>query len=214
MAQNTENNNVLQDRWPERKTKELGIRTDVEKIILYMQGKLPNTTLSPALEEKISRMKKCSKLIEKYGGAKKVISMMEELWEVSYSTARRIYNETQEAFGDVTHFNKQYHVDTYMQLLITGINLAKDNGDGRTFASLMKEYKEAIREFMGTSDAEMYKRIQIPEFQVGFFPEELNTKLPANWKTRLKKLVDEKKRSDEIEDAIVLEPTAEEDDNN
>lgn len=213
MAANTENNNVLQNRWPEKKTNQLGIRTDVEKIVLFLQGKLPNAELSPALEEKLNRMKECSNLIQKYGGAKKVISMMEGLWDISYSTARRIYNETQEAFGDVTHFNKQYHVDTYMQLLITGINLAKDSGDGKTFTGLMKEYKSAILEFMGTTDADMYKRIQIPEFQVGFFPEELNTKLPANWKSRLKKLVDEKKRSDEIEDAIVLEPTAEDDSN-
>ncbi|MEX2591660.1 MAG: hypothetical protein WD426_02715, partial [Anditalea sp.] len=118
------------------------------------------------------------------------------------------------AYGDVTHFNKQYHVDTYMQLLITGINIAKDSGDGKTFTGLMKEYKSAILEFMGTTDAEMYKRLQIPEYQVGFFPEELKTKLPANWKSRLKKLVDDKKRGDEIEDAIVLEPTADEDDGN
>lgn len=207
MAKNTENNNVLQNRWPEKKKDQLGLRTDVEKIVLYHQGKLPNAELSPALEEKINRMKECSKLIEKYGGAKKVISMMEGLWSISYSTAKRIYNETQEAFGDLTSFNKQYHIDTYMQFLITGINLAKESGDGKTFTGLMKEYKSAIKEFMGTSEADIYKQIQVPTFEVGFFPEELNTKLPANWKTRVKKLVEEKKRLDEIEDAIVLEPT-------
>ncbi|AEL24019.1 hypothetical protein [Cyclobacterium marinum] len=207
MAKNTENNNVLQNRWPEKKKDQLGLRTDVEKIVLYHQGKLPNAELSPALEEKINRMKECSNLIQKYGGAKKVISMMEGLWGISYSTAKRIYNETQEAFGDLTNFNKQFHIDTYMQFLITGINLAKESGDGKTFTGLMKEYKNAIKEFMGTSEADIYKQIQVPTFEVGFFPEELNTKLPANWKTRVKKLVEEKKRLDEIEDAIVLEPT-------
>jgi hypothetical protein len=209
MALNTENNNVLQNRWPERKKEQLGLRTDVEKIVLYHQGKLPNAELSPALEEKITRMKECSKLIQKYGGAKKVISMMEGIWDISYSTAKRIYNETQEAFGEDTNFNKQYHIDTYMQFLITGINMAKDSGDGKTFAGLMKEYKSAIKEFMGTTDADIYKQIKVPNFQVGFFPEELNTKLPANWKSRVKKLVEEKKRTDEIEDAIVLEPSTE-----
>lgn len=207
MAKNTENNNVLQNRWPEKKKDQLGLRTDVEKIVLYHQGKLPNAELSPALEEKINRMKECSNLIQKYGGAKKVISMMEGLWGISYSTAKRIYNETQEAFGDLTNFNKQFHIDTYMQFLITGINLAKESGDGKTFTGLMKEYKNAIKEFMGTSEADIYKQIQVPTFEVGFFPEELNTKLPANWKSRVKKLVEEKKRLDEIEDAIVLEPT-------
>jgi len=152
-------------------------------------------------------MKECSLLIERYGGAKKVISMMEGLWEISYSTANRIYNETQLAFGDFTKFDKQYHIDTYIQFLITGINKARDNDDGKTFTGLMKEYKAAIHEFMGTSDADLYKQIQIPDFQVGFFPDELKTKLPANWKSRVKKLVEEKKRADEIEDAIVLEPS-------
>jgi|GEM_PF-2477116 len=210
MAENTENNNVLQDRWPESRKKQLSLRTDVEKIVMFFHGKLPNTELSPALEEKIERMKECSRLIQKYGGAKKVISMMEGLWGLSYSTARRLYHETQEAFGEVTHFNKQFHIDTYMSLLIQGINAAKDNEDGRTYASLMKEYKEAIREFMGTSDADMYSKIQIPTFEVGFFPEELKTKLPANWKSRLEK-IKESKRKDEITDAIVLEPGDEQD---
>jgi hypothetical protein len=207
MAKNIENNNVIQNRWPEKKENQLGLHTDVEKIVLYLQGKLPNSKLSPALEDKLARMKECSNLIQKYGGAKKVISMMEGMWGISYSTARRIYNETQEAFGEVTNLNKQFHLDTYMSFLITGINMAKDNGDGRTFASLMKEYKEAIKEFMGTSDEEMYRKLQIPKFEVGFFPEELKTKLPANWKSRLKKLVEHKKRTDEIEDAIVLDTT-------
>jgi|SRR5690606_18499087 len=210
MAQNTENNNVLQDRWPEKRQKQLSLRTDVEKIVMFFQGKLPNTELSPALEKKIDRMKECSGLIQKYGGAKKVISMMEGMWGISYSTARRLYNETQEAFGEVTHFNKQFHIDTYMSLLVQGINDAKNNGDGRTYASLMKEYKEAIKEFMGTSDADMYQRIQIPTFEVGFFPEVLKTKLPANWKSRLEKLK-EAKQKDEIEDVVVLEPEDDQD---
>lgn len=205
MAANTDNNNVLQNRWPQKKEKQLGLHTDVEKIVLYLHGKVPNAKLSPALEEKLNRMKECSKLIERYGGAKKVISMMQGMWGISYSTALRLYNETQEAFGESTNLNKKFHLDTYMNFLIQGLNMARDSGDGRTFTGLMKEYKEAIREFMGTSDKEMYERINIPQFEVGFFPEELKTKLPANWKSRLKKLVNDKKRNDEIEDAIVLD---------
>jgi hypothetical protein len=206
MAANVDNNNVLQDRWPEKKAKQLSLRTDVEKIVLFLQGKLPNAEMSPALEKKLDRMKECAALIRKYGGAQKTISMMEGMWDISFSTAKRLYNETQEAFGELTNFNKQFHLDTYLNFLITGINIARDNGDGRTFAALMKEYKEAIKEFMGTSDAEMYKKLEIPTIQIGFFPEELKTKLPANWKARLAKLKEEKLRSDMIEDAIVLEP--------
>lgn len=206
MAANVDNNNVLQDRWPEKKSQLLSLKTDVEKIVLYLQGKLPNAEMSPALQQKLDRMKECAALIRKYGGAQKTISMMENMWGISFSTAKRLYNETQEAFGELTNFNKQFHLDTYLNFLISGINIAKDNGDGRTFAALMKEYKEAIKEFMGTSDAEMYKRLEIPAFKVGFFPEELKTKIPANWKSRVEKMKAAKIRADMIEDAIVLEP--------
>jgi hypothetical protein len=211
MAANTENNNVLQDRWPEKKEEELSLRTDVEKVILYFQGKLPHAKLSPAMEEKISRLKRTAELINKYGGAKKVIPIVEELFGISFSSARRLYIEAQDAFGGATYFNRQYHIDNYIQMIITGANQARDTGDYRSYSSLMKEYKEAIKEFMGTSDADMYRQLQVPAFQVGFFPEELKTKLPANWKSRLEKLK-EAKRKDEIEDAIVLEPELDEED--
>lgn len=204
MAANTENNNVLQDRWPDKKEVELSLRTDVEKIILYFQGKLPHAKLTDALKEKITRMKETSVLISKYGGAKKVIPIMEELWNISFSTARRLYIDTQDAFGDITHFNRPYHIDTYIQMLIEAANLAKNSGDFRSHVNYMKEYKEAIREFMGTSDAELYRKIQIPEFRVGFFPEILKTKIPANLEARMAKLREER-RKDEIEDAIILD---------
>jgi hypothetical protein len=203
MADNTENNNVLRDRWPEKKEQELSLRTDVEKIILFQQGKLPNAHMSPALTEKMQRMKKTAQLIDKYGGAKKVIPILEELYQISFSTARRLYEDAQLAYGNLTHFNRPFHIDTYMQMLIESANLARDAGDFKSHVSYMKEYKDAILTFMGTNEADLYKNLQVPEFKVGFFPEELKTKLPANWKARLEKLK-EAKRKDEIEDAIVI----------
>lgn len=214
MSNTQEGNNVLQDRWPEIKEKELGLRTDTEKIILYFQGKLKNTKLSPALEEKISRMKQTAELITKYGGAKKVIPILQELFNVSFATARRLFIETQDAFGEVTHFNRQFHIDTYINMLIEGANQAKKAGDFRSYSNMLKEYKEAIQTFMGTNEADMYKRLEIPEFQVGFFPEELKTKLPpkGQLEARIKKIL-EAKRKDEIEEAtIVLEPEQHEED--
>jgi len=210
MAANTENNNVLNDRWPEKKEKELSTRSDVEKIILFLQGKLPNTVLSPALEEKIRRLKKASELITKYGGVKKVTPILQELYGISFSSARRLYIDAQDAYGAITHFNRQFHIDTYIQMIIETANMARDAGDYKSHVSYMKEYKEAIEQFMGTNEADVYKRIQIPDFKIGFFPEELKTKLPANWKARLEKLK-ETKRKDEIEDAIVL--TSEDEEN-
>lgn len=211
MADSSENNNVLHNRWPEKKEKELSLRTDVEKIVMYMQGKLPNTVLSPALQEKINRMKRTAELITKYGGMKKVLPILQELYDISFSAARRLFIDTQDAYGDITHFNRQFHIDTYVQMLIEGMNLALSAGDFRSHGSYMKEYKDAILTFMGTNEADLYKRIQIPDFKIGFFPEELKTKLPQNWKSRLEK-IKEAKRKDEIEDAIVITTEADEED--
>lgn len=214
MSNHTENNNVLQDRWPERREQELNLRTDVEKIILYFQGKLKNTKLSEALELKIERMKQTAELITKYGGAKKVIPILQGRFDVSFATARRLYIETQDAFGEVSHFNRQFHIDTYINMLIEGANQAKKAGDFRSYASLLKEYKDAIQLFMGTNEADLYKRLEVPEFQVGFFPEELKTKLPpkGQLEARIKKIL-EARRRDEIEEAtIILEPEQHEED--
>jgi hypothetical protein len=214
MSNHSENNNVLQDRWPERREQELNLRSDVEKIILYWQGKLKNTKLSPALEEKITRMKQTAELISKYGGAKKVIPILQELFEMSFATARRLYIDTQDAFGEVTHFNRQFHIDTYINMLVEGAQQAKKAGDFRSYASLLKEYKEAIQVFMGTNESDLYKNLQVPEFQVGFFPEELKTKLPpkGQLEARIKKIL-ETRRKDEIEEAtIILEPEQHEED--
>jgi hypothetical protein len=203
MPDSAKNNNVLQDRWPEKKEQELSLRTDVEKIILFFRGDLPNAKMTPALEEKINRMKETSTLITKYGGAKKVIPILEHKFDISFSAARRLFMETQDAYGDITHFNRQYHIDTYLNMVVQGANQARDAGDFRSYQGLLKEYKEAIKDFMGTSDADLYRKIIVPPFQIGFFPEILKTKIPANWKSRLEKLK-EAKRKDEIEDAIVI----------
>ncbi len=45
-------------------------------------------------QEKIGRMKRTAELIQKYGGAKKVIPILQELYDVSFATARRLYIET------------------------------------------------------------------------------------------------------------------------
>lgn len=214
MSNHTENNNVLQNRWPERKEQELNLRTDVEKIILFQQGKLPNAKMSPALQEKMDRLKRTVKLIDKYVSAKKVIPILEELYKISFSTANRLYQEAQLAYGDLTYFSRPYHIDTYMSMLIESANMARSAGDFKSHVAYMKQYKEAIQEFMGTNESDLYKNLQVPEFQVGFFPEELKTKLPpkGQLEARIKKIL-EAKRKDEIEEAtIVLEPEQHEED--
>lgn len=209
MGNSAEHNNVIQDRFPEKRQEQLGLRTNTEKIILYLQGKLGKAKLSPAMEERLNRMKQTSELITKYGGIKKVLPILCERFGISFPSARRLYRDSQDAYGSITHFNRQYHIDTYIGMVMEGINLAKGAGDFKAYAKLLELHKEAIEKFMGTNEAEMYRKIQPPDFRIGVFPEELKLKADPNWKSKIEKLKQDK--YNDIEEAIVLEPEHEED---
>jgi hypothetical protein len=206
MAKNVDNNNVLQDRFPASKPKMLNLRSDNEKIILYMKGELKNTILSSELEEKINRMKAVSDLITKHGGGKKTIGLVQERYDLSYSAARRLCIDTQEAFGDITSFNRQYHIDTFFEMLVDGINKSLTAGDFKAYATMLKEYRSSIDAFMGDNQSDLYKNLQVPKPMIGFYPEELKIKLPKNYLEILKKISHDK-NSAEIEDAVILQST-------
>ena len=210
MGDSAEGNNVLRDRFPEKRQEQISKRTNVEKVILYYQGKLGNAKATPAFEEYIARLKITSDLIQKYGGIKAVMPILVERYSISMSSARRLYQDAQDAFGSIIHFNRPYHIDTYFSMLMKGAEGSKNAGDWKSYASMMKEYKDSIKEFMGTNEGDLYRKIVIPDFRIGFFPEELKVKLDRDWKSKLEKLR-EAKRRDEIEDAIVVDDSDEED---
>ena len=161
------------------------------------------------MEEKLKRLKKTSELIEKYGGLKKTVPIVMELYDISFSAARRLYVEAQEAFGNLTHFNKQYHLDTYLHMVIDGANKAKHAGDFRSYSSLMDKYLAAIEKFMNSDEQDAYERLTIPDFAIGFFPETLKTKLPKNLEERIRKIKEEKNKLD-AEDIEILEADTDE----
>jgi hypothetical protein len=209
MGDSAKNNNVVQDVFSVRKKTLLSMRSDVEKIILHLQGKLPNSELSPELEDKLRKLKIVSELISKYGSAQKTIPLIQERFELSYSGARKLFVQAQDAYGEMTHFNKKFHVDTYIGMLVKAANLAMDEGQFKAFASLMKEYKEAIKEFMSSEEADIYKTLEFPEQIFGVFPEELNIKLPPNYKDIIAKI--KQKAIEDLEEANVLTAEHEED---
>lgn len=210
MGDSAEGNNVLRDRFPEKRQEQINKRTNVEKVVLYLKGKLGNAKISPAMEEYIARLKATSDLIGKHGGIKSVMPILMDRYDISPSSARRLYQEAQDVYGDITHFNRPFHIDTYMSMLLKSVEGAKNAGDWRSVNGMLKEYKDAIKEFMGTNEGDLYRKIVIPDFRIGFFPEELKVKLDRDWKSKLEKLR-EAKRRDEIEDAIVVDESDEED---
>lgn len=208
MGDSAEGNNVLRDRFPEKRQELISKRTNVEKAVMYFKGMIPNAKLSPAFEEYIARLKATSDLIQKHGGIKAVMPILMERYDISISTAKRLYDEAQRAYGDLTNFNRPYHIDTYMSKLLQFAEGAKNSGDWRSANGFLQQYRDAIKEFMGTNEADLYKKIVVPEFRIGFFPEELKLKMEPNFESKMKKLREDKFR--EVEEAVIIEPEDEE----
>ncbi len=207
MGDSAKNNNVIRDRFPEKRQEIIAKRTNVEKLIMFYQGKIPNAKLSPRMQEYEAKLKATSDLIAKHGSVKAVLPILMVRYEVSMTTAKRLYDDAQLAFGSMVKLNRPMWIDTYMGMLLKGIEGAKNDGDWKSYANMTKDLKDAIEKFMGTDDAAVYQKIQIPDFKLGFFPEELKTKMEANWKQKLEKLKEDKYR--EIEEAVVINPDEE-----
>ncbi len=207
MGDSAKNNNVIRDRFPEKRQEIIAKRTNVEKLIMFYQGKIPNAKLSPRMQEYEAKLKATSDLIAKHGSVKAVLPILMVRYEVSMTTAKRLYDDAQLAFGSMVKLNRPMWIDTYMGMLLKGIEGAKNDGDWKSYANMTKDLKDAIEKFMGTDDAAVYQKIQIPDFKLGCFPEELKTKMEANWKQKLEKLKEDKYR--EIEEAVVINPDEE-----
>ena len=188
MGDSAKNNNVIRDRFPEKRQEIIAKRTNVEKLIMFYQGKIPNAKLSPRMQEYEAKLKATSDLIAKHGSVKAVLPILMVRYEVSMTTAKRLYDDAQLAFGSMVKLNRPMWIDTYMGMLLKGIEGAKNDGDWKSYANMTKDLKDAIEKFMGTDDTAVYQKIQIPDFKLGFFPEELKTKMEANWKQKLEKL--------------------------
>lgn len=209
MGDSAKNNNVIQDRFPQKREQIIAKRTNVEKLIMFYQGKIPNAKLSPRMKEYEAKLKATSDLIAKHGTVKGVLPILMERYEISMSTAKRLYDDAQAAYGAMVKFNRPTWIDTYMGVLMKGIEGAKNDGDWKSYANMTKDLKDAIEKFMGTNEADLYKKLVIPPFKLGFFPEELKTKMEPNWKAKMEKLKEDKYH--EIEEAVIIEPGDEED---
>jgi hypothetical protein len=207
MGDAAKNNNVIQDRFPKKREEIIAKRTNVEKLIMFYQGKIPNARLSPRMLEYEAKIKATSDLIAKHGSVKAVLPILMARYEISTTTAKRLYDEAQLAYGSMVKLNRPMWIDTYMGMLLKGIEGAKNDGDWKSYANMTKDLKDAIEKFMGTDDAEVYQKIQIPDFKLGYFPEELKVKREPNWEAKLAKLKEDKYR--EIEEAIVIHPDEE-----
>jgi hypothetical protein len=167
--------------------------SDDDKIVLYLQGRLPRTEVKGKLEKQIKEMKDCADLIRTYGSRIKVTKML-ETQGMSESKAFKLFERTQRIFGTSSPHDQKFWVDILLGQIMENIKKAQAKGDFRSVASLIKSMQDTIKELLGTADASIYDRIQPPVPIIGFFPDELKSDVPKD-PEELKRIIEKFKNA-------------------
>lgn len=160
--------------------KVLSTHTDEDKIIAYLQGDTKRKRLSPKLQQKYDRYRHCSDLIRRYGSRLKVVPMMEKEYGISYAQASRDFVNTQRIFATTQETNQAFWVDILIGMILEDRAKAIKNEDFRAAATMLRTFKETIKELVGPADVIPYEKLIPPKMVVGFFPETLNVDNPDN----------------------------------
>ena len=200
--------------------KNLTIQDDVSDIINYLQGDTTNKQMSVALKTKYDRFIQVADWIRKYGARHKVIPMITshnwldakgESYSVSPAQAYRDFNDAQQVFSVTQVNSKMFWIDMLLGFMVETRSkaLAGDKKDFKTAAAVEKNMMDAITTHFGDKDAELYKKLIIPQIIITTDPTILGRELPADWKARAERIV---KRKMMGEDFIDVPFTEEKDD--
>lgn len=181
---------LMSNQYPERQPKLLSIHTDLDKIILYLQGDTQNKKLSAKLQNKLERLEFTADIIRTHGSLLTALPYLtKKHWPfhiseekpdgtISISTATRDFHEAQRVFGSISRNERAFHVDILIGQVEEKIRQASTAEDFKAVATLLKLKAEIIEKHMGGNDAEMYRNFQMAEIHVGFWPEKLGVDLP------------------------------------
>lgn len=191
----------------------LSQKTDVETIVLYLQGKVVNAELSPALEAKLERMNFCKDLLRQYASKLKVMPMMvrefkSKIPNYNRRTALRDIEETLEVFNtmvDTKHKGRDFWIDIILGFAFEDRTRAISRGDDKTALRATELMASMVEKFFGGHEAKLYEDIQPPIFHIGFYKELLKVKLPDNLDEQLKQFLVVKKKRQLGEDVRFVE---------
>ncbi len=173
----------------------LSQKSDPDKIIDYLIH--PNDQkyeLTPALQDKLDKMRDCRDLIKKHGSRVTVVPILMTEFNVSHSEAVRIYSETLEVFNATSSTSgRDFYVDMLLGFMIETRNKAYIKQDYNAAARSEKNMLDLISQFMGNEDAKIYETIQPPDILYEFNPELLGVKLPEDLDKQIEKLLKKKK---------------------
>lgn len=160
---------------PQLQNKKIGSLSDLDEIILYMQGKSHRRELTRRLEDYFDRLQQTADWLRKFGAIYKVRKMVKTHFGVSDRTALQYCEDAQLAFGTVALHNQNFHVDAALAELNKDMELARAKEDFRALGRLHQLKKDYIKDFFGGSEAEFYRRLaeNPPTILLGFYPEQV-----------------------------------------
>lgn len=176
-------NHVVEGTHPVRQMKTLTTRTDLDKIIEYENSDSKSAKLSKKLMELRNRYRLAFQIYCNKGSYQATIAVLtkpdEDGNSISQRTARRDIDIALRIYSDGMEHNRKLNVDMELKGLNEDIIKARADRDWKAVANLRKLKKEYIDDHMGDNASELYRDLQVPEIQVGRFPERLKTPLPS-----------------------------------
>ena len=168
-------------------SKDLGVHDDLDIIIKYKVegGDVPMT---PKLEEKMNRLEFCDDMIRQFGSRRKVIPLLVEKYHISRRSAYRIFQETQELYGSTSTHDKKYWVDIIVGEILATKQKAKDSSNLKIMAQCDKNLVTAVDKLMPDDANKPYESLQLPNIELGHFPEILEVEVPEDLDEQIEKI--------------------------
>jgi len=167
--------------------------TDTDLIIQYLRDETPKKQLSPTLAEKLKRINTAADLMQEHRSRLKAYPILCKRFDISRTQAYALIDSALEIYSIRT---QQRSRDFYVDLLLEEIRKTKEvairRRDPRAAAQADRNLHNAIKEFFGDEEVNIYDQMLPVQVIAIFQPELTGTHLPDDWEAQLEKLKQKK----------------------
>jgi len=147
-------------------------RTPSEKLVEIINQDKRQYLLTEKVEEMLGLMRLTRNLFVKYGARAKVVTKLVEKHGIAERTAWKLVDITPKLFSTVyREVSREFHVDIHLEKIEETRRLALEQEDFRTAAQCDTNRHNAIKEFLGTSEALKPEDLVLPGVQIGYHPD-------------------------------------------
>ena len=181
---------------------------DMEMVINYLKNPQKSTDLGEKLKAMLERWKMTNQLLLQHGNRTRVANMLMKIYNYTVTTAYSDINTTEIIFGKLTRSQKEFWRNWAADLLRESITKAKEKEDHKSVAMLMKELRETLGYDKDESLLPDFSNVQLPEVEIGFFPELHEVPMPKDLDSHIANLALRKNNTaiEDIEHQIIAEP--------